>query len=446
VKNELGVFVASFGKPGAAGTKEEPVSTIEEALALGAESGKRIYACAESFDEPPLVSAVGLTIFGGLDCKKDWAWIGDEQKTRVRVDGGGVALHLSGGTARIDDVALEAIAPASPGSSSIALVVEKATATLTRCEVTAGDASDGIPGADASSSPAAAGPKGNDGKAYAGCVPKIGGAEIANPACPVSVGGKGGDGGDYSHGTLNGFPGDAGTVGTAGHGGLGQATDLWTCAVGAGEDGSLGAPGLIGSGGKRLGSLTAAGYRGADGEMGAAGAPGQGGGGGGGAKQTQSCVGGTPFGAPSGGGGGAGGCGGLGGGGGKAAGSSIAVVSIEASLSFDTVRLVSGRGGAGGRGGKGQVGGAGGLGGIGGDNNDLLVASACNGGKGGRGGDGGIGGGGSGGHSLCLGFVGMSPPRSGFTCAFGAAGYGGPGGGGDSSTGAPGVAAEMQEF
>lgn len=60
VGDECGVFVATSGNDGAPGTKGEPVATLGEAIARAGESGRRVYACAETFEESVEVPA-GVT-------------------------------------------------------------------------------------------------------------------------------------------------------------------------------------------------------------------------------------------------------------------------------------------------------------------------------------------------------------------------------------------------
>src|SRR5262249_35320989 len=74
VDDNCGVFVSSSkGADGAAGTKSAPLKSLAEAITKA--SRGRVYACAEAFaGSVTLVS--GITIYGGLDCTKDWAYVG----------------------------------------------------------------------------------------------------------------------------------------------------------------------------------------------------------------------------------------------------------------------------------------------------------------------------------------------------------------------------------
>ncbi|KYG02805.1 PE-PGRS family protein [Sorangium cellulosum] len=129
-------------------------------------------------------------------------------------------------------------------------------------------------------------------------------------------------------------------------------------------------------------------------------------------------------------------------------GSSIALISLDAALSFEDVTLKAGHAGNGGNGGPGQPGGQGGAGGPGGRVPDGSAGfrAACDGGKGGTGGTGGRGGGGQGGHSLGIAFRGAPPSTDGVT----AIELGDPGIGGQGSdaghSGAAGMASNTLQF
>jgi hypothetical protein len=454
------VFVSSsLGDDANEGTKERPLRTLSAAMVKAAADAKPLYACAETFNEAVVLEA-GIDVFGGLECANGWRWIGETTKTTLAAGSDQIPLTLtaSASGALVADFAIEAADAMTDGGSSIAMVVDGATAALVRCDVRAGN---GMPGAKGETPTDSVGPtdptdpeiKGNDGAAA--CMApdqQFGGAAKENSLCPVASGGPlGGAGGN---GTL--IEGGAGGAQTANsqtaQGGAGQpSTDpmnLWSCAVGmglgGGNTGSNGAPGDPGAGANdaaSLGTLSSTGYTGLAGQPGLPGAPGQGGGGGGGAKGKPTCAG------ASGGGGGAGGCGGNGGLGGQAGGASIGIVSLGATLTFDTVTIRTGNGADGGEGGDGQGGGIGGLGGTGGlgDSNAPATLAACGGGNGGQGGTGGKGGGGRGGHAIGIAHTGAAPAIDGVTIETGTLGSGGTGADADHN-GAPGVKANVQEF
>jgi hypothetical protein len=466
VAAECGVFVSSsHGSDSAGASKDAPAKTLKAALAAIEEQRrpKRIYACAEVFAEAVELPA-GVAIYGGLDCDKAWAWVGATKKTILAAGPDLVALTLrgGGGTTRIEDVSVKAADAQTAGASSIAVLVDGATAELTRSEMVAGHGADGAPGV-AGAAPAApgdpvpaaqGGTPGNDGADACGNIdgtagpdPVLAGGSAAENACDgdASVGGRGGDGAIAS-----GADGEAGVTGAFGAAGTGEpSAGVWSCvATGTGQGGADGTPGTAGPGASGLGTLSSsAGYVGVSGSPGTSGKAGQGGGGGGGAKGLSNCGGGMPGAGASGGSGGAGGCGGKPGQGGGAGGASIALASVNATVTLTDCRLTAGEGGKGGVGGQPQSGGAGGRGGAGGTGG--LAQDACDGGKGGKGGGGGPGGGGLGGPSFALAFQGTPVVKDAKTqLTPGTAGEGGPGGNDNAAmnVGANGTIAEEQEI
>ncbi|XXX77803.1 PGRS family protein [Sorangium sp. So ce134] len=460
VGDTCGVFVATSGKDGSVGTKADPVKTLSEAIARVADKGTAVYACAEEFAEAIEVPA-GVTLFGGLDCANGWRWIGGEHKTIVAPGAESIPLKLlrGDGAVRIEDVSARAADAEAAGSSSIAVLVDGATAELARCELIAGDGADGADGEDAPSEAAMQGPEGMPGTDACSDLDTSGAPDEALPggvqvenACGVhalSIGGEGGNGK-----VSNGGDGatSQGTAETA-RGGLGEpVTGAWDCAGnepnGRGDDGVSGVAGDPGVGASGKGTLSASGYAGVSGGAGEPGKPGQGGGGGGGAKGGAVCAGGTTGAGASGGSGGAGGCGGLPGRGGGAGGASIALVSVEGTVTLTDCSLKAGSGGKGGIGGDLQPGGAGGVAGLGG----MGVGGsnpACDGGRGGKGGNGGPGGGGLGGPSFAIAFRGEPVKQEGKTTLTpGTPGAGGRGGSNNlaMNAGSDGVMATEQEL
>ncbi|WP_437741690.1 PGRS family protein [Sorangium sp. So ce1504] len=475
VSDTCGVFVSSSGDDENGATKDAPVKTVGKALALAEKSRtRRVYACAETFEEAVEVAG-SVTIYGGLDCASGWAWAGDQRKTVLTARAGEIPLVVrSGGTeatVRVEDVHVQArgIDPedvALVGASSIAAVAEDVSVELARCMLEAGDAAAGVDGAlyEVSAMGGAMGNSGNTACSEDFVDP---GASAKNDcgtpedASDDSSGGLGGVGAAET-----GFSGTEGSPGETLNGGKGEGAAVCT----EGAAGAEGAAGEAGAGAIGLGEISASGYAGVTGRDGARGSTAQGGGGGGGAKggagadkcPNEASAGGASGGSggaggcggaggrgggASGGSGGAGGCGGAGGRGGGAGGASIALISLNAALSFEEVTLKTGRGGAGGKGGAGQEGGAGGAGGPGGTKPEEATAlhDACAGGAGGKGGAGGPGGGGRGGHTLGIAYKGAAPPVEGATVELGDAGPGGAGANAEGE-GAAGVKAEARAF
>lgn len=438
-----GFFLSASGSDAAEGTKDAPLLTFARALELAVastEKMKRIYVCAEEFNEAVTVAA-GIDIYGGLDCDDGWKYVGDTKKTIIAPLPDTVPLTLQSGEGKtvIADIEARAADALLPGGSSIAAIIDGATASLVRSVLQAGAGANGGKGATPMDSvgpldPNATEVRGSVGinACSSGATDNAGGEAKTNPVCS-SVGGKGGNG--MVAGGANGEDGQPLPTPNPmkkGIGGLGQGVDECT----DGGKGQIGADGPPGVGSTKIGILSAGGFVGAPGVDGAPGVHGQGGGGGGGAKGKTGCAG------ASGGGGGAGGCGGNGGKGGQAGGSSIAVISLNASLTFKDVTLRVGAGGKGGEGGEGQSGGVGGIGGFGG-----FAAAAtfegCGGGRGGNGGFGGKGGGGRGGHTIAIAYTGDTPPDA--TFETGAPGEGGLGAN-EAGNGQPGIKADKQQF
>ena len=468
IADACGVFVKT-GAGAGEGTMASPLGTLQAAVAKAAElQKKRVYACIGAFTEAVTVPA-GISLFGGLDCNK--AWAATDQRSTLKGTADKIPLTLMGdgeSETRIEAWNIEAIDATTPGGSSIAAVAQgTAIVHFESSSLTAGRGMDGTDGMSASSMPEPQPMKSNDGKHACANTSMVGDAFMnpggalnknqctpENPEIPEkSIGGLGGDG--YETFGLAGQPGQADPmpIDPKGAGGM---PNLSNCAVGgdggAGANGVEGQPGLAGNG---KGTLTPdTGYVGASGGDGMKGMPGQGGGGGGGQKGKEK----TPtkmiaYAGASGGAGGAGGCGGLGGKGGQAGGSSIALVSIDATIKMVGVKLKTSNGGSGGAGGSSQPGAMGGLGGAGGSGMTIELVTmfaACKGGSGGNGGRGGPGGGGGGGHSIGVAYTGAAPTADmpAFEIPVDGGGMGGTGGDGNAQNnfGASGLSAQTLEF
>jgi hypothetical protein len=456
VDDNCGVFVSSSeGNDENAGTKSAPLKTLQAALDMA--KGQPVYACAEEH-VGSVTLASGIAIYGGLDCSKGWRYVGATKKSVLTGSEDEVALTImkSAGGAEVVDFRVQAADATKEGGSSIAVLADGATAELLRCELVAGNGAKGADGAsgDPNGTSAAGGAAGNAGQdacsdldGTPGPDPKLVGGDAVTNDCSgeVSVGGQGGDGN-----VLFGGGGDLGQTGSAGQAGTGEPSmGMWSCTVGVGigNPGSPGEVGMPGPGAKGAGTISTAGYTGTSGGAGTSGKAGQGGGGGGGAKGGMICPPGNISGSgASGGSGGAGGCGGLPGQGGRPGGASIALVSLNASITLTDCSLSSSKGGDGGAGGDAQGGGPGGDAGKGGMGVGLSKA-ACDGGKGGAGGNGGPGGGGLGGPSLGIAFQGDPPKKEGKTTVMpDAPGAGGLGGSADvaMNSGEAGAAGEEQ--
>ncbi|XXT22113.1 hypothetical protein WME94_11190 [Sorangium sp. So ce429] len=452
--SSCGVFVALAprGKTGAAGTKDAPLASIHEAIRRAQEKATHIvYVCSGDFEETIEING-SVIIFGSLDCEDGWKWGKEGKATVLSASPGQVPLtmHPGEGLIRVEDIKVLAPEgnPSTDDASSIAAIADGGKVEFIRCQFETANAAKGADGADRGSPMPVNAPTGTAGSAgNSACSDNaVGTEEPASNECGTptdtnddSIGGIGGPG--LPTQVIAGNPGDPDRAtepngitnpngGTRGNdGGCSPEANM----TGAPGISMTGAPGISGGPGYNasekaddFGTVSSTGYTGVSGTDGGRGTTAQGGGGGAGAKGgTPSCT--APnTGGASGGNGGSGGCGGLGGKGGLFGGSSIALISLDATISFENVTLKAGDGGDGGDGAPGQFGGEGGDGGDGGMAVGTL-SPGCKGGKGGKGGDGGHGGGGLGGHSLGIAFVGKEPPVAGRKITIGGAGLGGTG-------------------
>jgi hypothetical protein len=400
VDNSCGIWVTSGEDTN---SLHPHATTLGEAITKlaprAAGEPKNVYACIETFKENVTLPE-GVTLWGALDCNDNWKWHSDNPKAVLMPpDAMPDSIPLTvqhdpnyrtgSGIAAVVDFIITADSATVPGGSSIAVAVDTATATFTRCDLSAGDAMAGDAGLSGGAQMVSTlGMNGVDGGIPVAMGSAMGGAIGTNMCGPNGIaGGQGGAGAPPNTSSPGGM-GDTGDGGLGGHGDMGQG-----CADGEdGVDGDKDQPLSSGASGAGIGDITMSGYSGADGDPGAMGHNGTSGGGGGGKKATVTMSG------AGGGGGGAGGCGGMRGEGGHAGGSSIALLSWSGNVTMSNCTLKAGTGGDGGAGGAGQPGQLGGSGGKGGA--DKNGSPGCTGGKGGSGGKGSDGGGGQGGHSL----------------------------------------------
>ncbi|HSN99832.1 MAG TPA: hypothetical protein VLS89_16160 [Candidatus Nanopelagicales bacterium] len=401
---------SSLGADENAGTKLQPVRSIQHAIELASAGHSRVYACAEEFREavdlPP-----GVELWGGLDCIDGWRHVGNDRKTTLATSAGEIPLRVTGNGpgSIVADIRAEAADATEPGGSSIAmLVLPDASVEILRSELVAGHGAPGLRGEDGSSTPAKAGTPGNSGANACSADVVLGGAPVET-VCgdAISVGAQGGAG--YISSGADGEDGQPEPSPSTGHGlgGVGMNDSTLTCINGM--NGHTGRSGDHGLGAKGPGRLTISGWEGEKGQDGGDGEPAQGGGGGGGrAGGNIRCGFGIDKGGAGGGGGGGGGCGGKGAKGGGFGGASIGLVSLSPGVSARSITIVTGNGGDGGNGGFPQFGGAGGARGLGGSH-FYGAATGCNGGPGGSGGHGGFGGGGLGGPSIGIAHLAGAP-------------------------------------
>lgn len=417
---DCGIFVSADGADVNPGSRALPKRTITAALQTIAGDGRRVYVCGGAYTETVTImgDAERASIYGGMTCDSG-EWRYGQSTTRVTGAATG-ALRVVGVTMplTVADLRVDSLDASGAGSTSVGMWIEGSTVALDRVVITAGKGVDGMDGAT-SPGPVGAAASGN---LPAGAM----GAAMKSCVCPdgMSIGGAGGTGEMPPDAGFPGLPDLMGTPPAAGDGGIASASP--GCADGgAGSMGAPGVTGVFGAGASGVGALVATGIATTMGADGGLGHRAQGGGGGGG----QPDAGGSS--------GGCGGCGGFGGAGGKGGGSSVALVSLNATILLQDTTLVSGSAGDGGDGVAGQLGQPGGVGG----------ATSCVGGQGGTGGRGGPGGGGAGGHSIGIATKGTPPVRvANVAFNLGAAGTGGLPGAGGSGMGVVGAQAEEIVF
>lgn len=462
------IYVSPNGASGgAAGTRANPAS-LDYALTLVSPTNKKIRMARGNYPiSSPLIMQSNLTIEGGFDPN---TWIKSNTNiTRIQRNNQNIqstppaligisCINIS--NFRLLDLRLEVADATGNGVTVYGIYISGCSEyTISRCHITTGSGSDGLPGAPGTEGlPGANGGNGQPGQSIGDCC-KQGGAGGSGSFPGSNAGGNGGNGGDRggfevqeqcllgfcqwivtpgSETTNPGHPGENGSgyaPGQGGQGGIGLCeltyvnTNCLAQPQNHGAPGTNGADGIAGFDGLQGTATFAGGWyvpgTGQQGDPGQTHGAGGGGGGGGGAKGCEPAAldinitnGPSPYNADTvyftsgsgggGGGGGEGGQAGSGGMGGSGGGGSFCVFVYNNGINgiVQDCYLVPGAGGQGGAGGLGGQGGAGGLGGQGGHLGDNGPNNSCNngeggdGGNGGRGGQGGRGGKGSDGMSL----------------------------------------------
>lgn len=395
------IFASPNGDDTFAGTRENPVKTIPQAIKLAQQQSKAGVYLDKGIYAGSVTLVAGINVYGGYDSGNLWSRGASNESL---IQGGTTAVTASNIAAEthLELVTVTSASGATPGQSSYGLFVVNSQGPLVirNSIIRAGDGAAGTDGTVGTVG-ATGGNGGNGQNACSDCNgPPAGGTPGA--AGKSSCGRDGGIGGTGNQGTGGGGANGVNNPNSGGGGGKDG-----TCLVGpnnnpGGNGGSAPVAGANGSNGpaaSNLGTANASGYAPAGGGSGVNGQPGSGGGGGGaggGGGGGLFCKEDTGGG---GGGGGAGGCGataGLGGGGG---GASVGLYAYMSKVTLYATDVSSGRGGNGGKGGNGFAGGAGGAGGQGGGPADE-AGRGGNGGAGSGGGTSGAGSGGTGGPSF----------------------------------------------
>jgi PKD repeat protein len=455
------IYVSPTGAgSGAAGTKANPAS-LDYGLTLVSPANKKIRMAEGDYPiTQPLQMLSDLTIEGGFD---ETTWIKSNRNiTRILRDNSNIqavppaliginCVNIS--NFRLMELRLEVEDATGNGVSVYGIYISGCSEyTISRCYVTVGDASDGLPGdAGTTGLDGTNGTGGETGEDVGNCC-RAGGIGASGSFPGSNAGGDGGEGAEwggfeveeqcilgfcqwivspgseYTNNGLDGENGEGYAPGQGGNGGIGmceltyQNTNCLAQTINHGVRGTDGADGIEGFNGLQGEATFAGGWYvpgiGEQGDAGQTNGAGGGGGGGGGAKGCEPAAldpyiptpnpipypGDTAYhNAGSGGGGGGGGEGGQAGGGGlggSGGGGSFCVFVYGNGINgiVQDCYLTPGDGGQGGPGGAGGQGGQGGLGGEGGVLGDFGPDHSCNNGEGGDGGNGGQGGqGGSGG-------------------------------------------------
>ena len=239
VDERCGVFVSnSLGDDANPGGRDKPLKTIGAAIRTAGVT--RIYACAEVFHEAITVPA-GITLYGGLDCRNGWTYVGKMKKSTLAAAPEAIALTVAStasGT-EVVDFGLQAADAVQNSGSSVAVTVNHAAIRFTRTDIVAGAGRDGMPGLTPTGF---IGPldqndsiiRGNHGlKACSDPVQQFGADPKENPYCPTAsggpLGGRGGQSGVFSGGSGSSTPATPQTA----LGGIGQPSwDPMKCPCG----------------------------------------------------------------------------------------------------------------------------------------------------------------------------------------------------------------------
>jgi hypothetical protein len=465
IHESAGVFVsATKGSDDGLGTREKPLKDISKAILGASTTGRRVYACAETY-EAQLTLGEGIDVFGYFDCSAaTWKVIDAQAKVAPKDGVAAMAKNIDKPT-RIEALDIVAADGKAPGDSSIGLIAQDSGGlSFVNTRIAAGKGRDGTDGAVGVQLSAAAAVNGADGYAETANGLVEGNLMMTTKnrpggdgTCTGAAGHNGGNGGEgsksgasdcrglYLAGTCSGVT-KLGVLGECYSGtalaGLPTAATATTNRGATRTETAL--PGVAGAkgddGANGVGSLSAEGFKPGNGTAGKDGAPGTGGGGGASIPRDGACIQLLQWFNPTGAGGGAGGCPGLAGAPGTGGGTSIAVLAVRSPFKVDAKsQIVASSGGNGGRAGARSTPTSGGSPGANAGASPYAAGAA-----GGSGGEGGLSGHGAAGHSFGIAYTGPKPAAD-VTPTVGAAGAAAmaretePGG-------APGLAEPLHEF
>jgi len=176
------VFVARYGAPGARGTPNAPVNTINSALALVGRGKDHIYVAAGTYNES-VTLVEGISIFGGYSPDGKWTRNLTQYKTTISWSAGTnsvrtvIAEGIDAARTVLDGVEVLSGTNANPSGSSYAIWVKDSTSVLEIVNVNAvggsggkgGSGSPGSPGGDGAIGTAGDASSQNNGGATGSC-------------------------------------------------------------------------------------------------------------------------------------------------------------------------------------------------------------------------------------------------------------------------------------
>jgi len=149
-----------------------PVASLAHAVELAKVVGLRVYACADTWNEPVLLPTE-ISLFGGFDCA-DWKYKGAAFRASIVTGPDQIPITVTGfgGQPVIADFEIRAANATIPGGSSIGVFITDTTRpTIRRCVIVPGNGANGLDG-DALMDPAASGASGKSG-AHLASVPSL---------------------------------------------------------------------------------------------------------------------------------------------------------------------------------------------------------------------------------------------------------------------------------
>src|SRR5262245_17126186 len=140
VRDECGIFVR--GDPTDAddapdaGTQAHPFKTLQ--AAINAATGKWIFVCTKNpFSEQVTIAKDNIALYGGYDCSSNWAF-GPDTRSVLNGPPDQIAMTVSGSAIKVQNFTIQAGDAAKAGGSSIAVLVNAANPSFTRCDLQAG--------------------------------------------------------------------------------------------------------------------------------------------------------------------------------------------------------------------------------------------------------------------------------------------------------------------